>query len=164
MRLLTCLWAAVALATGCGGGSDAEPIEPQPGTWDKHDEAATADTCHLGVTEGDGSFELTNHGDGTFTVDPRDGYDPFLCTLDGRDFTCPSRLREEFPLARIDPSLAGTASVHVSVTGRFSSPTEASGEQTAEVSCQGTGCTTLAAHLSTSFPCSYSQAYTTSAR
>jgi hypothetical protein len=53
--------------------------------------------------------------------------------------------------------------MHVSITGSFSSDTEMSGHQTANVTCVGADCATVAATGGLSgFPCSLSQNFTAS--
>jgi hypothetical protein len=106
-------------------------------------------------TDPNGEFTITSTGDGTFTVD--DGGVLFDCTVSGSAFNCPERLTEEIDANPLD----AVVSVHVSVTGTFSSSSASSGRQTANVTCVGTQCADAATYAGiTGFPCSVSETFT----
>lgn len=138
-------------AAGCG-------ISPESGTWsyDEQKPSGCGDSSQY-LRDGDGTFLVDNNGDGSFTVDPQDGGEIFDCDLNGDNYDCPERLSRSFDLSAF--GLQGTASLHVSVKGEFSSNDETSGTQTGRLECQGSGCPTVASQLGTSFPCSVSVDY-----
>jgi hypothetical protein len=135
--------------------SDTGPFTaPSSGTWFYDEGTATTDTCSLASTgvQGDGNFELADNGNGTFTVTPSDGTDPFTCTLTGRDFTCAERFvwDEDYSGSGFDAVL----SVLATAQGTFASETSMSGTQAATGTCTGTQCALAAAFLGVTFPCS----------
>jgi hypothetical protein len=162
MRHLCFVIVSTALAAACGdGGSGPGSTNPPTGTWHFNGGSVTDDTCEYPdpPTDPDGDFTITNNGDGTFTVDEADGTRMFDCTLSGSSFSCPDRLYEDIDAA----PLAATVHVHVRATGSFSSDTQASGRETADVSCDGADCAAVAAYAGISaFFCSYSQDFTAS--
>lgn len=157
IALAACL--ALVLAS-CGGDGDGNGgVSPTTGVWLYAPGSVFDDTCEHPdpPTDPTGEFTLTNNGDGTFTVD--DGDNVFECTLSGSSFNCPERLTEEVDATPLD----GVVSVHVSITGSFSSDTDVSGHQTANVTCVGADCATVATAGGISgFPCSLSQNFTAS--
>ena len=114
------------------------------------------DTCEYPdpPTDPDGNFTIVSTGEGTFTVD--DGDVLFDCTVSGSAFNCPERLTETIDASPLD----AIVSVHVSITGTFSSANAASGRQTANVSCVGADCATAGAAVGVTFPCSVSETFT----
>jgi hypothetical protein len=50
--------------------------------------------------------------------------------------------------------------VNVSITGSFSAESATAGTETAQASCEGTGCATLAANVGTTFPCTVTRPFT----
>lgn len=140
---------------GCGdddGGTT--DIQPTTGLWDFNAGDIFDDDCEFTdpPADPDGVFSLTNNGDGTLSIDT-DGAEPFECTLNGADFTCPSRLQEEISETGVD----AVVTVNVNAQGTFDSNEAASGYQTAEFTCTGADCTDVEAQYNVSFPCSYSQ-------
>lgn len=145
-----------ASLTSCG-----EPeISPASGTWVFVNGEQLMNTCTsdmLDVSSGD--FTLLNNDDGTFTIDPEDGSDAFVCTLDGDGaYTCPKRLQESNKIDGIDATLE----IRVSATGTFSSATATRGQQDATVDCTGTACPLAEAAAMITFPCQISVAYSAS--
>jgi hypothetical protein len=135
-------------AVGCG-------VSPTSGDWNYTDQTPTG--CGSGaqyLRDSDGNFTLDNNGDGTFTVDPRDGGEIFDCTLDGSSYECPERLSRTYDLDDLGAGLQGTASLRVSIEGEFDSDEDATGTQTGRLECEGSGCAVAAGQLGTSFPCS----------
>jgi hypothetical protein len=121
--------------------------EPVSGSWVFVNGAVTTNTCNFDdaqITEG--NFSITNHGNDTFTVDPQDGSDPFLCAMDGADFVCPERLQDSFS------AFGANVSIHVTASGFFDSDTFASGRQEANVTCSGAACASSAI-FGVDFPC-----------
>jgi hypothetical protein len=130
-------------------------VEPVTGTWTYDDQ--TPSGCGTGasyVRDEDGLFELRSQGDGTFTVDPGGGGESFDCQLDGDSYDCPKRLSRTIELSDALAGLDGTARVHVSIAGQFESSESATGTQTGELDCSGSGCAVAASQLGASFPCS----------
>lgn len=150
---------------GCedGGSNDDGPApEPQTGVWQYADEGFVEMGCgsaDVYVDEDGVLFELTNHGDGTFTIGQGSAGD-FECSLSGRSFSCPERLTVEEPV----PDADATISYHVSISGKFSSETGMRGEQHAEIGCTGTACAFAPSVLGTELPCTYVWAFTASAQ
>lgn len=132
-------------------------IEPATGTWGIAFSAPTTNTCGDAVDFSSGDFGLTNNGDGTFTVDPKDGSATFDCTVDGERFTCPERVLRSTPLEGYDATLE----LRVSETGTFSANTEASGRRDGSATCTGSACA-LAPTIGLTFPCDWSASFTAS--
>lgn len=142
--------------SGDGDGSGA--VEPRTGVWDYSEYAPARNDCGLPSTYGNGGggFGLVNHGDGTFTVIPNDGTDPFDCALDGADFSCPDRATEEAPVEQgLDATLVGQASAE----GTFSNPENGAGTQTARIECEGGDCGVVEAATGVDFPCTLEVAF-----
>ncbi len=153
---------ALVLAFGCDGNpEDGSPYSPVSGLWSYFDEGVQENTCGTDdvVTDSDTSFGLTNHGNGTFTVDQGSVEEDFLCTLSGNDFTCPERLSGSSPVDGYDITLHYS----VSITGRLRSDTHMSGRQRIDIVCEGSDClhATLAGYT---LPCYYSVDFTAEAR
>jgi hypothetical protein len=162
MKYLAIFIVSGTLLASCGnGGSGGGSADPPSGTWHFNGGSVVDDTCGYPSppTDPDGDFTITNNGDSTFTVDEADGTRMFDCTLSGSSFNCPDRLYED-----IDASpLTAVVHVHVRATGSFSSDTQASGRETADVTCDGADCASVASYAGISaFPCSYSQDFTAS--
>lgn len=158
--MMRALWLGLAVVlaslTSC-----AEPeISPATGTWVFVNGEQLVNTCTSDMIDvSSGDFTLLNNGDGTFTIDPEDGSDAFLCTLEGDGaYTCPMRLQESNKIDGLD----ATIEVRVSATGTFSSATATKGQQDATVDCTGTACPLAAAAAMVTFPCQISVAYTAS--
>jgi hypothetical protein len=105
-----------------------------------------------------GRFTVSNNGDGTLTIDPDDGSDPFECDLDGSDFDCPERFQGEDDLAGYDATLI----THASARGTFASSTSASGTQHGRVECEGGDCSALASAVGAMLPCEFTEEFTAS--
>lgn len=135
-------------------------ISPATGTWVFVNGDQLVNTCSSDMIDvSSGDFTLLNNGDGTFTIDPEDGSDAFLCTLEGEGaYTCPMRLQQS---TKLDP-LDATLEVRVSATGTFSSPTATKGQQDATITCVGTQCALAEAAGMVTFPCEISASYTAS--
>ena len=141
---------------GCGEGP------PREGTWYFSEGEIIEDSCQFKdippPTEGDGSFVLANTSATTFTIDPADDLGIFECTLTGGDFLCASRWAEDIQLS--DYGLEGVIHINVSVEGNFSSSFAGTGVETADVSCEGSGCAAAAIYLQSSFPCAMALDFT----
>lgn len=165
MRTLGWLVAVGALLAfgSCGddGGVGNGELWPVSGLWNYYDGGIVANDCGTDdvVTDPDATFGLYNNGDGTFTVDQGNAGDPFLCTLTGSSFNCPERLSGSSPVQNYDITLHYT----VSITGTFQSNSSMSGEQQVDVTCEGTDCP-LAGQAGYNLPCTYTVAFTASAR
>jgi hypothetical protein len=149
-------------APGCNAGElctaqgqcEAGNLAPHSGVWhyDEWNPAVNACNTNLVVSNGDGSFQLQDNGDDTFTVTPGDGTDPFPCNVSGMDFSCPQR-------AWVDVDMSGygidaVLQALVAVNGTFSDAEHISNAtQDGTVSCTGTACAGAAAYLQTTFPC-----------
>lgn len=132
--------------------------EPATGTWLFANGEVITNTCDIDESDpSSGNFTLINNGNGTFTIDPEDDSDPFLCTLDGADFICPKRLQESFDLPN------ATVDVNVTAQGFFDSDTFiSSGRQKVTISCSGDGCGNAAFLLKLDFPCTTLVGFTAS--
>ncbi len=142
-----------------GGGT----IEPASGEWEfdgdpSDNEACSVEESDLG--DPDGVFTIANNGDGTLTVTPDDGTDPFDCDLNGAKFDCPDRYSDEIDIDLVE----ATITIKATASGTFSSNTEMSGTQDATISCAGSGCSTVEAYAGVTFPCDASQTFTATAK
>jgi hypothetical protein len=136
-----------------------DAIEPMSGTWVFLNGEVIKNTCTPDQGEpNDGDFVLLNNADGTFTIDPEDGSELFLCTLEGDAFTCPKRLQESSKIDGVDATLE----VRVSATGTFSSNRAAAGQQDAIIDCTGSSCALVEAAAEVTFPCEVSATYNAS--
>lgn len=136
-----------------------DAIEPMSGTWVFLNGEVTKNTCTPDQGEpNDGTFTLLNNADGTFTIDPEDGSELFLCTLDGAGFTCPKRLQESSKIDAVDATLE----IRVSASGTFSSNRAAAGQQDATIDCTGSQCDLVEAAAKITFPCEVSATYNAS--
>jgi hypothetical protein len=157
---LACL-ATLTLACGDGGGGS--DIEPRSGTWDFVGSAPVDDTCGYEdlYTDPPGQFQLTNNGDGTFTVD--DGSNVFDCDLDGASFSCPERAAGENDVGGA-VGLDAVVKYTITATGSFSSETAMSGKQSIRIVCEGADCSTVEGIVGVTTPCGWSQNFTASAQ
>lgn len=168
MLRLPCLaFLSLVLAACSGGGDDtssgddtpgdpdARPSgsgDPETGQWSYDEYNVSGQGCNVGnQLNTDGDFALENHGNGTFTITPADGTDPFQCTLDGGDFDCPDRATESYEDPGLDARIDGQARAE----GTFSDDTHGAGEQTVDVTCTGADCATVEVALGVDFPCTY---------
>jgi hypothetical protein len=155
MRRIMMLAVGIALF-GCEEGAG-----PKSGTWNFVAGEQTRNTCNYDDVGGiAGDFTLSNNGDGSLTIDPEDGTEPFECELDGDDFDCPERFQGETAIASYDAVLL----THARAVGSFSSSTEASGAQHGRVECEGADCSTLASLVGATLPCEFSENFTASLR
>ena len=122
-------------------------VEPRTGTWLFTNDEVKTNTCKVDIAAGD--FALINNGDGTFTVDPEDGTDPFKCVLDGDAFDCPQRLQGTIS----EPGVDAVISFNVRAAGTFDSETYALGTQTGVGTCTGSACPVASTVLGIPFPC-----------
>ncbi len=137
---------------GDGDGNTGGDADPRSGVWSYAEFTSNRNDCNLDEDYGNGGggFGLDNHGDGTFTIIPNDGTDPFLCTLDGPSFDCPDRATEE---SEIDSEYDATLVGHAVAEGMFDTDENGSGTQTATVDCQGSDCGLAEDALGIDFPC-----------
>jgi hypothetical protein len=158
-RILTLACALATLTLACGGSD----IEPRSGTWSFMGSAPVDDTCGVDslYTDPPGQFQLTNNGDGTFTVD--DSENVFDCNLDGAKFNCPERVAGERDVGG-SFGLDAVAKFSVSVTGSFASDVEMSGRQTVVIVCEGADCGTVETVSGITTPCGWSQDFTAFAK
>ena len=160
-------------ALGCGDGSGSEDgdgdgsggssdVDPRSGVWSFSGGAPVDDTCGLEdlYVDPPGNFTLSNHGDGSFTIN--DGQNAFDCELDGDAFACPERLAGTRDVGG-DFMLDAVVEYTVSVTGSFASDTQMSGRQEVEIVCVGADCATVEAVVGVSTPCGWGQEFTASA-
>lgn len=116
------------------------------------------DTCNAGTGYGLGTYELINHGDGSFTVQPSNQETPFKCDLEGGGaFSCSRTASVTDDTMGLDVEVRAT----VSVEGELSSSTQASGTQVGDVTCTGSDCATVESVLQVSFPCRVEEDFTT---
>jgi hypothetical protein len=152
MRRIMMLGVVGIALFGCeeGGG-------PESGTWNFVAGDLTRNTCNYDQVGGiAGDFTLSNDGDGSLTIDPEDGTDPFECDLDGDDFDCAERFQGESPIMGYDAVLH----THARADGSFSSSTEGSGAQHGRVECEGADCGALATLVGATLPCEFSETFT----
>jgi len=135
-----------------GDGNNNGDAVPTSGVWGYAEYAPNRNDCNLDETYGNGGggFGLENHGDGTFTVIPNDGTDPFVCILDGSSFDCPDRATES---EEIDSDYDATLIGHAVAEGMFDTDELGSGTQTATIACQGSDCGLAETALGIDFPC-----------
>jgi hypothetical protein len=149
----------IFIAIGIALGGCEEGSEPESGTWNFVAGEQTQNTCNYdGVGGVAGDFLLDNNGDGTLTIDPQDGSDPFECTLDGDDFDCAERFQGETDITGYDATLV----THASAQGTFGSSTSASGSQSGRVACEGSDCGALASLVGATLPCDFTERFTAS--
>lgn len=134
------------------GGDPGGDADPRSGSWGYAEYAPNRNDCNLDPSYGNGGgrFGLDNHGDGTFTIIPGDGTDPFLCTLDGASFDCPDRATE---VEEVDGGYDATLVGHAVADGVFATDESGSGTQTATITCAGSDCGLAEAALGVDFPC-----------
>ncbi len=155
IRLFVSMSLVFSLAA-CGDDDDGAAGDPSSGIWNYADNGIQDNTCGTDdvYSDPDTTFELSNKGNGTFTVD----YNTdalFECTLSGSSFECPERLYSEIPV----PSIGVTLKYQASIKGTFSSDTRASGTQRMDITCEGAGCN-LAGTLGYTLPCYYTADFT----
>lgn len=131
---------------------------PDSGLWIYADNGASSNTCNfLGrPSQGLGDYNVTNNGDGTFTVEPGDGSDAFECAVQaGGNFDCDERFVESIT----SPGVRGSLEVLVRVDGTTAATTM-EGEQHGRIECEGDDCAAAEAALGTSFPCEFTIPFT----
>ena len=155
ISLLLC----TVLASACAKDDGEDQANPPSGVWRYFDDGIGENSC--GTTtdlqkDPDTTFTLTNNEDGTFTVH-QETYGDFDCTIAGMDFDCPERLAidEEFEDPANPGTVGATVSWAVSIQGTFSTDTEASGEQSVSISCEGDLCVLAPEVFGVELPCSY---------
>ncbi|MCA9636047.1 MAG: hypothetical protein KC420_08460 [Myxococcales bacterium] len=149
-------WTATLLATSSLALVACAP-NPPSGNWLFVDTGVVQNTCNNNdATPNDGNFTLLNNQNGTFTVDPEDGSDPFNCVLDGENFSCPDRVQDTIQ------GLNASIEVSVSIVGFFDSDTYAEGTQKASVTCTGDGCGAAQIFTGIDFPCIIEESFTAS--
>ena len=138
---------------GSGGGMN---VQPRSGAWGYQETSPVTNGCGSAPVEGEGpgNFALVNHGDGTFTIEPNDGTDPFDCSTALSDFSCPDRAYLDEDVSSTT-TLTGTARAE----GTFSDEENGTGSQQVTVTCDGPECGALAAGFGTSFPCHMSVSF-----
>jgi len=136
------LWLLLPLAA-CGSA-------PLSGTWEYTDEEQLENTCSdaIDYDGAEGEFTVVDNGNGTITVDPLDGTDPFDCDLKGSDFDCPERLAEV-----VDLGGGAEAEIRASAEGTFKGKDKAEGTQTATMTCTNQQCENIAAMVGIPSPC-----------
>lgn len=140
-------FAPLLLLAACG-------FHPAEGEWLYVDETETGNTCGFAYEGGSGSFDLQDNGDGNVVIDPQDGSDPFVCTLEGKAYDCPERYVED-----VDIGLGAIVEVNVSAEGEFDSAKAGSGSQTAVLSCKNATCQAAAALAGVPDPCVIAVSY-----
>jgi hypothetical protein len=154
---ISCLLCAI-VAAACVKDDGEDEANPPSGVWIYYDDGFGENTCGTAdlQKDSDTTFTLDNNGDGTFTVH-QETYGDFECTITGMEFDCPERLAidEEFEDPANPGTVGATVSWQVSITGTFSSDTEASGEQIVNVTCVGDLCSLAPTVFGASLPCSY---------
>lgn len=151
------LLALLALAA-CGP----DDIEPKSGQWTYDGSMLATNTCDADPpTDATGNFTVTVTGDGKFTVKVPDFDDPFECTYDGDEYSCPERLAgSNKPVETVDATLF----YDVGIKGTLVSDTEVTGTQTVNLRCEGASCQLAADFVMVTLPCSYSYTFTASAQ
>ncbi len=151
------LLAALTMLAACSSSD----LEPRSGTWNYGGSDLVNSTCKGEVpTDPDGSFTLMVTGDGTLTVEDGDFDEPFACTFDGDEYTCPSRAAGSAKVDNIDATLF----YEVSVKGTFASETELSGTQVVKLTCEGASCELGAQLYGYTLPCEYSYTFDATAQ
>lgn len=133
----------LAGALGCGSAANG----PLSGEWAYADEVLEEDSCGIDYSPTSGTFFIENHEDGTFTVDPNDSTDRFLCTHDDGDYDCAERYVEDLEF------FGAHARIHARAEGALSSARTGSGIQVATASCVDEGCEAIAAAAGLTTPC-----------
>ena len=155
MKRIIALSCLCALTLGC------QKIEPRSGTWIIANDEVLEDTCQIpGVGPTDGEFTVFEQDDGKLIIDPEDGTDPFVCTLDDASFDCPERLSARESISGFDAEVI----VHGRAEGAFDDDESASGVQHGRIECEGSDCDALAAAQGTSVPCEMSVSFEASFR
>jgi hypothetical protein len=145
---------ALAVSAGCSDSN--ATYEPETGFWSYFDGGLVDNNCGRDdvYRDSDTTFWLTNHLDGSFTIEQGTAGD-FTCTIDGASFVCPQRLSDAVPVTGYD----ATINYHVRVSGTFQSSGQMIGTQRVDVSCDGADCA-LAPLAGLTVPCTYSVAFT----
>jgi hypothetical protein len=142
----------------CGGAD----VDPKSGTWTYDGSEPQTNTCGDIELPYDtvGNFTLKVEADGSLTIDDATFPDPFTCSRDGDEFSCPERAQGELTQGDIDAKIL----YHASVSGTIESATELSGTQVVKIDCEGASCDLLADYFQVEMvPCSYSFTFTASA-
>jgi hypothetical protein len=152
----------ISLAGACSGKTDSGAIdgggedsfEPASGAWDYSSFMEVSNSCGgpIVATQPPGGLTILNNGNGTFTVTPGDGDDPFECNISDSNYGCDdvSSIKEPNSTTMITESGG--------ITGVFSSVSAATGARSIAFDCAGSGCASLE-FAGTSFPCVIEVAY-----
>lgn len=127
---------------------------PREGTWLYANEAVAENSCGFDYSPTSGTFSVQDNGDGNLVIDPLDGGDPFLCTLDGKDYDCPQRYVEN-----VDIGLGAIVEVRASAEGTFDTAKAGVGSQTGSLSCGNATCTAAAVIAGIPDPCTIRVTY-----
>ena len=143
--------------SGSGGGGGGGALQPALGTWVYSEVTIVTNSCNSNINHGEaGNFIIDVSLPTSFHVIPGDSGGPFTCTLVANgEFDCPDRLSytEDF-----HPTLDAILTVRVNADGLLSDSRHGTGSQVANVTCAGTGCSTIG-----SLPCTFSQNFAISA-
>ena len=127
------------------------PITPVEGTWTFSDLQVLEDTCTASDEDAsepeDLLLTLALTDDGFTFISTEEDVSSIPCTLDGNDFTCDIEAEES-------SGDAFTMTIDYSLTGTFSSSTEATSAMGTFASCEGEGCSMLEEQINVSLPCS----------
>ena len=149
---------ALGLLSACNDDGSTEG-GPRSGLWRYVDGGVVGNSCGTEdvVADPNTNFQLTNNGDGTFTV-AQLVEDDFTCTVEGSSFTCPERLGGS---ETIDGGPLGVATLTytVRVEGTLDGTSAMSGTQIADITCEGAACA-AGPSIGITLPCQYSVAFT----
>ena len=123
-------------------GPDNTPITPQTGAWSYSEVTPVSSTCARSVSNGTGAFAIDQASSSSFHIVPNDGTAPFTCTLNGKAFDCPDRAAA---MEDLRPGIDAVVTVRATAKGNFTTASQATGRQEANVTCVGTACGALGA-------------------
>ena len=126
VSLALCMLLTVACSDGGDSaidGGEEDTIEPASGAWDYTSFMEVSNNCGgpIMAEQPPGGLTILNNGDGTFTVTPGDGDDPFDCNISDGDYGCDDVTAIKEPNSNTMITESG------GITGTFSSATAATG-------------------------------------
>jgi|GEM_PF-4930378 len=160
MRGLLLALPLIAACTGKSSDDSADPdgvFMPDEGAWTVASESVVSDGCGLYTDSPPDSdaASLTHVSAGVFTLSIGGGEDSvaadITCTLEGQTASCPATTAFEVDYA--DAGLDGVLSLTFTISGAFSSATEATLVNQADLSCAGADCDQVEAGAGLPLPC-----------
>lgn len=141
-------------------------VGPASGTWEYITFETTLETCgdshQFDTGQSSGDFEVINHEDGTFTIDPLTGADPYLCqAYDDGTFDCEAHVAAE---TDFHPEKNAVVTAVVQTSGTYECTDTMAGDHIGDIDCGCDGatddCDRLAWAWDLEFPCYHDVTWT----